>query len=239
MTRNWISSRWVRMLFVVTAFGVERAAARVFGWDLWLGSGPEAGLLLMWFAGHCDTMDGPVVLLAKEALDEKNVNLVLPWVRAEDEEQIRHTFEHAQAVRELGPQARTLADRHFFETLVRVHRAGEGAPYSGLKPAGLDLGPAVPAADRALQSRSAAALTQLLLEAVTAGVQSRFQTALQMKTFDPNDVSAGRRYVEAYVSYVHYVEKIWEAASVTVSPSQCGGAHRSAAEQGGHAAHHH
>lgn len=239
MTTNWISSRGGQMLLAMSAFGFGRAAAQIFGWDLWPGSGPEAGLLLLWFAGHCDTMDGPVVLLAKKALEEKNVDLVLPWVRAEDEEQIRHTFEHAQTVRELGPQARTLADRHFLETLVRVHRAGEGAPYAGLKPAGLDLGPAVPAADRALQSGSAEALTKLLLEAVTAGVQSRFQTALQQKTFDPNDVSAGRRYVEAYVSYVHYVEKIWEAATVTVSHSQCGGAHRSAAGQGEHAAHHH
>lgn len=239
MTRNWISSRRLQMLLAITAFGLERVAAQVFGWELWPASGPEAGLLLMWFAGHCDTMDGPVVLLAKKALADKNVNLVLPWVRPEDEEQIRHTFAHAQAVRELGPQARSLADQHFLETLVRVHRAGEGAPYSGLKPAGLDLGPAVPSADRALQSGSAAALTTLLLDAVTAGVQARFQTALQMKTFDPNDVSAGRRYVEAYVSFVHYVEKIWEVASVTRSHSQCGGAHRSAAAPGEHAGHHH
>lgn len=239
MAGNWISSRWVQMLFVLAAFGLERAAAGIFGSDLWPGSGPEAGLLLIWFAGHCDTMDGPVVLLGKRALEEKNVNLVLPWVRPEDEDQIRHTFEHAQAVRGLGPQARALADRHFLETLVRVHRAGEGAPYAGLKPAGLDLGPAVPAADRALQSGSVDALTRLLVDAVTAGVQARFEAALQKKTFDPNDVSAGRRYVEAYIPYVHYVEKIWETASATVSPSQCGGPHRSAAGQGEHAAHHH
>jgi len=227
------------MLFVAAAVGVERVAARIFGWDQWPGPAPEVGLFLIWFAGHCDTMEGPVVVLARKALEEKNVNLVLPWVRPEDEEQIRHTFEHAQAVRELGPQARTLADRHFLETLVRVHRAGEGAPYTGLKPAGLDLGPAVPAADRALQSGSADALTKLLLEAVTAGVQSRFQAALQRKIFDPNDDGAGRRYVEAYVSYVHYVEKIWETATATVSHSQCGGEHRSDAGQGGPAAHHH
>lgn len=234
MTSNWMSSRWVQLLFVMAAFGLERAVARMFGSDLWPGAGAEAGLLLLWFSAHCDTMDGPVVLLAKQALEEKNVNLVLPWVRPEDEEQIRHTFEHAQAVRGLGPQARTLADRHFLETLVRVHRAGEGAPYSGLKPAGLDLGPAVPAADRALQSGSAEALTRLLADAVTAGVQSRFEAALQKKTFEPNDVAAGRRYVDAYIAYVHYVEKVWEAASVTASPSQCGGPHRSVAAPGGH-----
>ena len=234
MTGNLLSSRWIQFLFVIAALGLERAVAPMLGSDLWPGAGAEAGLLLMWFAGHCDTMDGPVVLLAKKALEEKKVNLVLPWVRPEDEEQIRHTFDHAQAVRGLGQQARTLADRHFLETLVRVHRAGEGAPYAGLKPAGLDLGPAVPAADRALQSGSVEALTRLLVDAVTAGVQSRFEAALQKKTFEPNDVPAGRRYVEAYVSYVHYVEKIWEAASATLSHSQCGGQHRSVAGQGEH-----
>ena len=113
--------------------------------------------------------------------------------------------------------------RHFFETLVRVHRAGEGAPDAGLKPAGLDLGPAVPAADRALQTGSADALTRLLVDAITAGVSARFEPALQQKTFDPNDASAGCRDVEAYVPYVHDVEKMWEAASATVRPSHCGG----------------
>jgi len=32
-------------------------------------------------------------------------------------------FDHALAVRKLGPEAQRLADRFFFETLVRVHRA--------------------------------------------------------------------------------------------------------------------
>jgi hypothetical protein len=41
---------------------------------------------------------------------------------------------------------------YFFETRVCVHREGEGAAYTGLKPAGLDLGPDIPAADKALES---------------------------------------------------------------------------------------
>ena len=40
-----------------------------------------------------------------------------------------------------------LSDQFFIKTLVRVHRAGEGAPYTGIRPAGTDLGPAIPAAD--------------------------------------------------------------------------------------------
>lgn len=221
--QNWISSRRAQILLIVALIALERTAAQMFGWDLLPGFGTGGGLLLFWGVGHCDTMDGPLVVLAKKALQDKNVNLVLPWVRPEDEHEVRHAFDHAQAVRDLGPQARSLADVHFLETLVRIHRAGEGAPFTGLKPAGLDLGPAVPAADRALKDGSDDALVKLLADAVSDGVRSRFHAARESQSFDPNDVAAGRRYVEAYVPYVHYVEKLWEAATGAVHQSQCGG----------------
>ena len=187
----------------------------------WLGSeplfpdatGPGAGLgLLVFGLGHCDGLDGPVVTLARRALDEGNVNLVLPWVRKQDEAEIRHAFEHALRVRKLGEEARALADHHFFETLVRVHRASEGAPYTGLKPAGRDLGPAVPAADRALEDGSIDKVVALLTEAVTRGVHEHFHAAQRRRKFDADDVPAGRKYVEAYVPYVHYVERLWRDA---------------------------
>ena len=97
--------------------------------------------------------------------------------------------------------------------MVRVHRAGEGAPYTGLKPAGRDLGPAIPAADNAIESGSGKALVKLLTEAVHHGLHSRFQQVLALKSYDPSDVRAGRGYVQAYVEYVHYVERIYESAA--------------------------
>jgi hypothetical protein len=117
------------------------------------------------------------------------------------------------SVRKLGPEAKDLADRFFFETVVRVHRASEGAPYSGLKPAGFDLGPAITAADTALDTESIEALEKLLTDAVRKGLSEHFHSVVSRKNFDPNDVAAGRLYVEAYVPYVHYVEGLWEAAS--------------------------
>ncbi|MGE5338123.1 MAG: DUF6448 family protein [Gemmatimonadota bacterium] len=162
---------------------------------------------------HCDGMDGPVVTLAAKALDAGSVNLVLPWVRDADEPAIRAAFEHTLAVRKLGPDAKHLADTYFFETLVRVHRAGEGAPYTGLKPAGRDLGPAVPAADKALASGSPAQVEKLLTDAVRNGLHQHYEAAATRTNYAPDDVAAGRRYVEAYVPYVHYVEGIWEAAA--------------------------
>jgi len=162
---------------------------------------------------HCDSMDGPVVTLAMEALATGNVNLVLPWVPRDEEPEIRRAFDHSLSVRKLGPQAKQLADRFFFETLVRVHRAAEGAPYTGLKPAGLDLGPAIPAADAALNTGSIDAVEKLLTDTIHKGLREHFNRAINHKKFDQNDVAAGRLYVEAYVPYVHYVEGLWEAAS--------------------------
>jgi hypothetical protein len=203
--------KWLALALLAADF----LAVHTFGAGFLPGHGGETGLLLLFALGHCDTLDGPLATLAKKALEQKNVKLVLPWVRPEDEAEIAHAFDHAQAVRELGAKARSLADRHFLETLVRIHRAGEGAPFTGLKPAGLDLGPAVPAADQALRTGSPEALAKLLLDAVSAGVRERFRTAAETRAFDPNDVAAGRKFVEAYVPYVHYVEKLWEAATGT------------------------
>jgi len=177
---------------------------------------------------NCDALDGPVVTLARKALETDNVNYVLPWVRAEDEHQIRRAFGHAVAVRKLGPHARDLADTHFFETLVRAHRASEGAPYTGLRPAGADLGPVVPAADKALETGYIKALVNLLTEAVRSGVHRHYQAAMSSKAFPVDDVAAGRRYVEAYESFFHYIERLWQVAAGAAQGHQSehtGGAH--------------
>lgn len=233
MTRARMSSRQSRLLMVVIGvIFAERFARLLLGLDSGSGLAGETGLLFLWGMGHCDTLDGPLVKLAEKALEEKNANLVLPWVRAEDADEIRHAFDHALAVRTLGPRARSLADRHFFETLVRIHRAGEGAPFTGLKPAGLDLGPAVPAADRALKTGSVEEVVKLLVDAVSAGVRRYFREAAEKQAFDVDDVAAGRRYVEAYVPYVHYVERLWEAATAPVH-----GHHPEHGAQGQHAEH--
>ena len=174
---------------------------------------PGGGLLLFWLVGHCDGMDGPVVTLARKALEAGNVNLVLPWVQSKDEGQIRHAFEHTVAVRKTSPAARDLADMYFFETLVRVHRAGEGASYTGIKPAGRDLGPAVPAADRAIEDGSIDKVSKIITDAVQGGLRAHFERVVSKKNFDPTDVEAGRGYVEAYVPYIHYVERLYQAAA--------------------------
>ena len=203
----------MRLALMAGIVAADRIAAWLTGGDGWLAALAGGGTLLAFGIGHCDTLDGPLVRRARRALETRNVNLVLPWVREDAEREIRDAFSHAVEVRGLGEEARSLADRHFIETLVRVHRAGEGAPYTGLKPAGQDLGPAVPAADKALDDGSVEKVVKLLTDAVRTGVHAHFHGAWERKAFDADDVAAGRRYVEAYVPYVHYVEKLWEAAT--------------------------
>ncbi len=162
---------------------------------------------------HCDTMDGPIIKNAQEALETGKIDLVLMWIQKDDEEELKHAFEKAREVRTLNPAARELADRYFIETFVRIHRAGEGAPFTGVKPAGAELNPAVAHADKALESGSADELLKLMAETAAHGTRERYERALHLKAHAGESVEAGRRYAEAYVDYVHYVEKLYDDAA--------------------------
>lgn len=186
-----ISLRWVALLTLLFPI-MLLAPAKVFA--------------------HCDGLDGPVVKAAQKALETGDANLVLIWVQKKDEGEIRAAFQKTLAVRKLNPQARELADLYFFETLVRVHRAGEGAPYTGLKPAGRDLGPAIPAADRAVESGSVKPLLKILTDALSDGVRDRLKEISAKKKFKPGDIEAGREYVKAYTAFLEYIERIYETA---------------------------
>ena len=154
---------------------------------------------------HCDTLDGPVVQTARVALAKGDVTPLLKWVHTDDEKEIRVAFQKTLAVRAKGAEAKELADMYFFETLVRIHRAGEGAPYTGLKP-GETVDPAVALADKALESGSVDKLVDVLTKAMANGIRERFQHAIETQEHTDDSVAAGREFVEAYVIFTHYVE---------------------------------
>jgi hypothetical protein len=159
---------------------------------------------------HCDTLDGPVVMAAKKALEKGDVTPLLKWVKKENEEEIRALFKKTMAVRKKGPEAKELADMYFFETLVRLHRAGEGAPYTGLQ-----AGPAEPiiaAADQALDKGSVDHLVKHVSDAVAKGISQRFNNTLERKKHAEDSVAAGREFVEFYVEFTHYVERLYNDA---------------------------
>lgn len=173
-------------------------------------------------SAHCDTMDGPVVKAAQKALESGNVNFVLLWVPEKDEGEIRTAFAKTLAVRKLGADARELADRFFFETVVRIHRAGEGEPFTGLKPAGQDPGAAIAAADKAVETKKVEPVVELLINAVREGVHHRFEQMIHRRNFDADDVNAGRAYIEAYVNLVHFVAGVFDVAIGEASESSHG-----------------
>lgn len=154
---------------------------------------------------HCDTMAGPVIEDARKALEKGDVTPVLKWVREKDERAVKTAFDKALAAK--GKKNRESAERKFFETLVRIHRASEGEPFTGLKPAG-EIEPAVAEADRSLASGSADGLVTLMTDAVAKGIRERYERAAEAARHKDESVEAGRRYVEAYVEFTHYVERL-------------------------------
>ena len=172
---------------------------------------------------HCDSLDGPVVAAARKALDAMDVDLILPFVHLGGVDEIRDAFDRAVKVRAMGPEARDVADRWFFETAVRVHRAGEGAPFNGLKPAGLDVGPVIPAAEHALDSGSTDELIDVLCASVRDQVTQRHHHAMVLKTHAEDGVEEARAYVEAMLGLQVWAHSVYK--QVMADPHAHGGAH--------------
>lgn len=178
---------------------------------------------------HCDTLDGPVVTEARTALEKGDITSVLKWVTKENEQEIREQFDKTLKVRKQGNEARELADTYFFETLVRIHRAGEGAPYTGLRAAGT-VEPSVAAADKALESGSVDSLVSMINNAAAKGIRERFERTKEAKKHADHGVEYGRKFVEAYVDFTHYVERLHTDAEKPLAHGKV---------EGGAAGHHH
>ena len=156
---------------------------------------------------HCDTLDGPVIQDARIALEKGDITPVLKWVKEDAAKEVRAAFNEALASKK---ENKDVADMKFFETLVRVHRVGEGAPFTGVKPAG-EIEPIVAKADKTLEEGSVDPLLSKMTQHLTKGVSERFEHALEKGKHKDESVKAGREYVEAYVEYMHYMEGIHKA----------------------------
>lgn len=181
-------------------------------------------------AAHCDTLDGPVIQDAHKALEAKDITPILKWVKAKDEKAVKAAFNKTLAAKGANAEA---AHNKFFATLVKIHRAGEGAPFTGLKPAGA-VEPAVAEADKALASGSADALVKLVTDDITAGIKKRYERVAAAYKHKDESVAQGREFVEAYVDFTHYVEKLHMDATGKGAHDE----HKSQAKQhSGHAGH--
>ena len=170
-------------------------------------------------AAHCDTMDGPVIQDARKAIEAKDITPILKWVKPKDEKAVRAAFNKLLSSKSKAPET---VEHAFFSTVVKIHRAGEGAPFTGLKPAGA-VEPAVAEADKALRSGSADALVKLITDDVSAGIKSRFEHAAATYKHKDESVAQGREFVEAYVAFTHYVERLHQDATGKGAHSEEGG----------------
>lgn len=160
-------------------------------------------------SAHCDTMEGPVVKASQKAIETGNINYVLKWVQAKDEQEINNLFEKVMRVRKLNDEAKELADMYFFETVVRVHRMGEGEPYTGIKPAGYHSSEGIEAADIAIEKNSLSEILAQIPNGKHEEVKKLFSDLQSKMNYDVNNVTAGRKYVAAYVHFIHYVESLF------------------------------
>jgi hypothetical protein len=173
-------------------------------WALTIASGLVLGINGS-AAAHCDTLDGPVIQDAPKGLETKDVTPVLKWVQAKDEKSVKDSFNKALAIR--GKKHQATAEMKFFETLVKIHRAGEGASFRGLKPAS-EMEPIILEADKSLSGGSVDSLAKMETGAVDQGIRQRYQKAAETLKHKDESVQAGREFVAAHVEYTLYVERL-------------------------------
>lgn len=164
---------------------------------------------------HCDSLDGPVVQAARRALESGNADVVLAYVPKEAEDEVRRAFDSVAGVRRGDSAARDVADRYFFETVVRLHRAGEGAAFTGLKPSGLDHGPVIPVAERAIESGSPDELIALLTDRVSEEVRHRLAQVQELKAHADGDLAANRAYVQAMLGLQVWSNNLYRAVAAS------------------------
>lgn len=155
---------------------------------------------------HCDTMDGPTVKDGMKALETQNLNYALKWIMPEYEAELGEIFALSLKVRGFSAEAKTLADRYFLENLIRLHRVGEGASFEGLKPSGTPIDEKVLAADRSVELGNLTPLSGFVSHEELHELEKRFRKVMALKDFDVDDVTAGRDYIEAYVSFFKFAE---------------------------------
>jgi hypothetical protein len=155
---------------------------------------------------HCDTLDGPLIADARKSMGQNNVNYVLKWVSAANESGIRDAFNLVMKVKGLSPEAKELSEKYFFDTLVRIHRAGEGEPFTGVKPSGTPIDDKVLAADKSIEIGNLSPLKNMVSKDILMELTKCFNKVMSLKNFDVNNVAAGREYIEAYVQFFKFAE---------------------------------
>ena len=166
-------------------------------------------LFLSWQStfAHCDSYDGPVIQDAFKALETNQVQLVLKWVSENQESEIKALFEKTYKLRKGDQEIYQIVEKHFLETLVRLHRETEGAPFTGLKPAG-SASPIVKMADQAIVNQNVDNLASKFTAHIEKVVREKYEKVKELSEVKNESLEQGRAYVAAYVEYTHMLEGI-------------------------------
>lgn len=156
---------------------------------------------------HCDSYDGPVIKDALKALDQNNVQLVLKWIEPQQEAEIISLFDKTYSFRNQDKQVYAIVEKHFLETLVRLHREMEGASFTGLKPAG-SMTPLVEMADNSIAERDVEKVVKTVTQHLEQVLRERYATVAKLSKTKDDSVEQGRKYVHAYVQYTHTLEHL-------------------------------
>lgn len=160
---------------------------------------------------HCDSYDGPTIKEAIKALETNNVNLVLKWITPEQEKVIIPLFNKTYSLKAGDKEVYQIVEKHFFETLVRLHRETEGAPFTGLKPAGTTK-KIVQLSDQALDSKDVDTFLVKLNAHIGKVIKEKYEKVVALDKVKNDSPAKGREYVEAYVDFTHTIEAIHDIA---------------------------
>ena len=165
---------------------------------------------------HCDSYDGPVVKDALQALETNNVGLVYKWISTEQEAEISALFTKTYNLKKGDKEIYSLVEKHFLETLIRLHRQTEGFGFDGIKAAGTTK-PIVQLSDKAIETGNIENLINQLNGHIAKVVEDKYNAVKELEKVKNESPEKGRDYVKAYVMYTHSLEAIHDIVEKVAS----------------------
>ena len=165
---------------------------------------------------HCDSYDGPVVKDALQALETNNVGLVYKWISTEQEAEISALFTKTYNLKKGDKEIYSLVEKHFLETLIRLHRQTEGFGFDGIKAAGTTK-PIVQLSDKAIETGNVENLINQLNGHIAKVVEDKYNAVKELEKVKNESPEKGRDYVKAYVMYTHSLEAIHDIVEQVAS----------------------
>jgi hypothetical protein len=101
----------------------------------------------------------------------------------------------------------------------------DGQVYGKLKPAGSITDPALLAAEAAMAGGNVDRLARYIADQAEQGIRQRFAAAVEARRQAGESVELGRKYIRAYMEFVHYVDRLHrDARSAAIPPEGAKGA---------------